>query len=543
MPERIQNTINRIIEWWKKFTSRQKAIMISMAVVVVVAISILLFVVTRPKWVVLKVASDAKEAQNIQNLLKDNKITFEQSKDGMTFSIHEEDSSQAQILLGTNDISSEGYSIDDVVNGSFSTTEADKEKKYKVFLESKFAKQISKMDGISEVDININIPHDDGTIIATNEESSAAVKITFTEGSKGHEKIARSVAHFMAANLRNATTNKITVIDNNGNTLFNGTDDDTSLAQASTQQDVKENAEKLTAKKVKEVLSHDNGMNSAIYDNVDVGCELKMNFTKESSKDYKYYVDTENGKSEGYLDSRTETNTSSKGNNGGTPGTDTNNDDTTYVMDDNGTTSSESSSVTEDYLPSELITTKDGEVGKVDYDESSITIVATNYITYDEDEMKKTGALKGKSFAEFRSKNNEKKQIDVDNQMITAVSNATGINANKITILAYEVPLFHESTGGRTLTDYLQIIIALLVFALLGFVVFRSLKKEQEEQVEEEVSVDDLLAEQNEQQEENLEDIGFNEKSEARILIEKFVDENPEAVANLLRNWLNEDWG
>ena len=25
--------------------------------------------------------------------------------------------------------------------------------------------------------------------------------------------------------------------------------------------------------------------------------------------------------------------------------------------------------------------------------------------------------------------------------------------------------------------------------------------------------------------------------------VEKFVEENPEAVANLLRNWLNEDWG
>jgi len=25
-------------------------------------------------------------------------------------------------------------------------------------------------------------------------------------------------------------------------------------------------------------------------------------------------------------------------------------------------------------------------------------------------------------------------------------------------------------------------------------------------------------------------------------LVEKFVDENPEAAANLLRNWLNEDW-
>ena len=31
-------------------------------------------------------------------------------------------------------------------------------------------------------------------------------------------------------------------------------------------------------------------------------------------------------------------------------------------------------------------------------------------------------------------------------------------------------------------------------------------------------------------------------KSETRLMIEKFVDENPEAVASLLRNWLNEEW-
>ena len=43
-------------------------------------------------------------------------------------------------------------------------------------------------------------------------------------------------------------------------------------------------------------------------------------------------------------------------------------------------------------------------------------------------------------------------------------------------------------------------------------------------------------------QQEQLEDIGYAEKSEVRLMIEKFVDENPDAVANLLRNWLNEEW-
>ena len=40
-----------------------------------------------------------------------------------------------------------------------------------------------------------------------------------------------------------------------------------------------------------------------------------------------------------------------------------------------------------------------------------------------------------------------------------------------------------------------------------------------------------------------LEGIEGEQVSETRKMIEKFVDENPEAVANLLRNWLNEEWG
>ena len=40
-----------------------------------------------------------------------------------------------------------------------------------------------------------------------------------------------------------------------------------------------------------------------------------------------------------------------------------------------------------------------------------------------------------------------------------------------------------------------------------------------------------------------LEDISLENESEEKRLVSKFVEENPEAAANLLRNWLNEDWG
>ena len=39
------------------------------------------------------------------------------------------------------------------------------------------------------------------------------------------------------------------------------------------------------------------------------------------------------------------------------------------------------------------------------------------------------------------------------------------------------------------------------------------------------------------------EDIELETKSEVRLMVEKFVDDNPDAAAQLLRNWLNEEWG
>ncbi len=55
------------------------------------------------------------------------------------------------------------------------------------------------------------------------------------------------------------------------------------------------------------------------------------------------------------------------------------------------------------------------------------------------------------------------------------------------------------------------------------------------------MSVEQLLESQ--PVEEALDNIEMDEGSETKRLIEKFIDENPEAAANLLRNWLNEEYG
>ena len=82
-----------------------------------------------------------------------------------------------------------------------------------------------------------------------------------------------------------------------------------------------------------------------------------------------------------------------------------------------------------------------------------------------------------------------------------------------------------------------------LILGLLGFVVLRSMrvkKEAAEEPVEEELSVEEMLQSMPESE---LEDIDLEAKSEKRLMVEKFVDENPDAAASLLRNWLSDDWG
>ena len=545
MADRIKNLLNRIAEWWKKFTSRQKALIISAVSVVAIALIILGVVATRPDRMTLVTATDATQAQSIKDLLDGESIKYTQSEDGMTFTIDKKDEADATVLLGQNGIYSNGYTgekADDsypfshVVDGSFTTTESDKQRKNSYWLQKQMEKYLKTLSNVKDAQVNLNIPDDDGTLAAKSEESSASVMLDLSDSMSDDQ--AAGVAKFVATGLGNKTTSNITIIDTDDNILFSGGDETTSGGIASSNLSAQQKKEKYVEDKVKKILSQ-NTTGDAVYDNVQVAANLDMDFDDSEIKNWEYSV--ADGQDQGYLDSQTTESSSSTGSNAGEPGTGSNNDVNGYVTTNGANTSSESNKTTSKYLPNEKYTHTKQAAGKVNNSDSSITITAYNDVIYDEDQMKASGQLGKQTFEQFVAANSGMTATRVNNTLIQAVSNATGIPTSNITINAYDVPQFHYSTGGRTWVDWLEIILAVLIFALLGFVAFRSLRGKKEEEEAEEVSVDTLLKQQ--QEDEQLEDIGYNEKSEARQLIEKFVDEKPEAAANLLRNWLNEDWG
>ncbi|MCR5655591.1 MAG: flagellar M-ring protein FliF [Lachnospiraceae bacterium] len=533
MPEQLRALINRIMEWWKRFSTRQKTIIITVAVVVVVAIVVLVTLLNRKTYVVLLTAESTQEASEITGLFDSNAIDYVTDDSGTQISVLESQEAQANLLLGANNIPTDSYTIDNVTSGGFSTTESDKQKRYKVFLEQKLAATIEANSLVKKATVDMDIPEDDGTLISQDKESFAAITLELLDDMD--EDTAASLARVAATALGNQSTDNITIVDTEGNLLFSGEDASTvGGATATTQLSMKQKAEQLVKNEVKSVL-----LGTELYDNVEVASNLDLDFSKSTVVDHQYTAAPD--QTQGVLSSEDLYQSDSTGGVAGVPGTTSNDDDTTYVMEDYQTSSESVTEESRKYLPNEKVTTTEVPAGLIKYETSTVSVAAKAIHIYKEEEVKEQGLLTDISWEEFQAANGEQVKLEVDESLYEVVHTATGIPAENISIVAYEVPVFVDKEGANIqATDIIQIVIILIILALLAFVILRSMRTEKEEEPVEELSVESLLQSTPTEQ---LEDIELEEKSETRRMIEKFVDENPEAVASLLRNWLAEDWG
>lgn len=534
MPEQVKQILDKIVEWWKKFNNKQRIVLISSFSVVMIALLILAVVMTTPATTVLYRCEDYSEAAKIKEILdSDETISYTFDERSLSFIVNEEDEAAASMLLGSNQIELENYNINNVIDGSFTKTEADKQKAYQDYLEKKFADHISDLSMVESATVSLTMPKDDGTILSRKEKATAAIGLKL-KGDISEEQ-AYALALYVATQLGNETTEGVTIIDQNSNVIYSGKDSQSTMSTVTTQLTYVQKKESEIKKEITDVL-----VKSHVFADVQVAMNLNINF------DQKEQVKTELGIPNG-MDGGAITQqhlydmVTNQGIEGGVPGTDTN-DDTTYVIEDGTLGHTEISESDTIYDYDKTVTTTHGTGGNIVYENSSATVMATKYIVYDEVELRATGQLDEITWEEFKAANKETRVVEVDESYIKAIANATGFPAKSITFMCYEEPTFiDEPDNGFNVMDYAQIIVCVLIFALLGYVVFRSTRTEKTEELQPEISVEALLESTAESQE-ALEDIGYNEKSDVRLMIEKFVDENPDAVASLLRNWLNEEW-
>ena len=538
MAERLRALWQKVLDWWNQFTAKQKTLIVGAGTVVLLTIIILVTVLNQPQYITLAQATSTKEASEIKELLDSNSINYKMSDDGLEFKVLKKDQANANLILGANDIQSYAYNISNVTEGSFSTTESDKQKKYVKYLESQLEHDmLVKFDAIETASVTLHIPDNDGTLIGNKDEASAWILLNINDPNNFGEENATFVAKAVAAALGKKSTNDIVILDYSGNLLFSGSEETTDAGIASNQLNLKTKAEQIVKNEVKKVL-----LGTKLYDDIQVASNLVLDFSKEEKTNHTYTPAED--QTQGVLSHESIYNAENVNGVSGIPGTDTNEDDeTTYVTQDNTNSSSTITEETRDYLPNEEITTSTNIPGAIKYDESSISVTAINYVVMKEEDYDKA-ANGDVDWKDYKIANTEPASLDVPEEMINVVAKATGIAASNVAMAAYTQYVFVDKTGANvTVTDILQIVTILIILGLLAFIVIRSMwtsKKTEEEPEPEALSVEQLLEST---PEETLEDIEMDTGSETKRLIEKFVEENPEAAATLLRNWLNEDYG
>ena len=533
MADKLKQIPQKLLDIWKSWSVKQRVLIIGSIVAFIAVVSIVAIVLTRPKYEVLVTCEDYTEMNSVTTLLTDNNHKYKINN--MVVSVNSKELTACKMLLASQNIQSDGYTFEDAMKRSFTTTDSDSTKQYAHYLETKLEGDLKDMDGVKDASVTINMPEKTNSFYQAASDATVAVKLVTTKDI--NEDAAESMASLLAMAVGNDSTKSITIIDNKGNTLFNGAAGNNSTSGVGMNSKLKYKSQ-IEATTSSSLLR--NIVSTGLYDAViTLNYELDWNTVNTIAKEYT----AQEGREEGLYSHSYEQ--ESVGTNGasGTPGT-TSNSGTTYDITD-GTTSTSTYTVKEyDYLPNELVTTTNTDPGAIVKNGSSIAVTLIKNVTYEETQAKKLGYLDGKDWDTFKSENSEPVTLNVDNSWVDIISKGTGIDPANISVVAYQKNSFQDKASSNILSKasfWVQIVLAAAILGILVLVIIRSARPLTVEEKEPELSVEEMLASTRENQP-SVDDIDLQEKSETRKAIEKFVDENPEAVALLLRNWLNEDW-
>ena len=216
------------------------------------------------------------------------------------------------------------------------------------------------------------------------------------------------------------------------------------------------------------------------------------------------------------------------GNTGDIPGTDTNPQGTiTYQMGEDGNSQYNKSHTVREYLYNQTNEQKEKAVGKLINEQStmSISLWYGKHITSPD-------GLTPEYLEQVRQ----------------SAYAATGVPVENITIsvqkLAADTPV--EVTIMETVGELFDQFgfYALMLILLIVMVITAMPKKKAVPEDVQAVAMEAAVAAEgpDTQPAEILPDINIQEQSELKKQIEKFVQDNPDSVAQLLRNWLAEDW-
>ncbi len=506
MGETIQHMRNQLNEYWNEMdkSKRKKILIISAAIIIMIII--LTIVLTRPKYEVLYEDLSLKDMAQITKKLDEMGVKWKiPDKDNNTTILVPADmKNKIKIELASYGLPNEGYSFIDAFNdSSWTMTDYDKKERMKYALQSELSSTISEIDGIENATVYIDVKEGTGFVLEENKmETTASVFIERTDNRPLKGETVTAIKNLVAGSI-NMDPENVKIIDSEGKLLSEEHEDEDFLL--TDQFVIKHNLELRINDSLREFLENVFGDG-----NVDVRSSVKINFDSESTSIVEFAPPIE-GNDEGLIRSMEQIEEHmADAAEGGIPGVDSNVDPEDYQMMEDGNERYSKISNTINYELNEI----NKEIRKAPGQVEDITVAVL---------INRNALIDG----EFTP--------GLEDEIADLIYAATGLDTKQVEVKAQnfrkdDLETAEEKRDIKWLPIILSIILA---SAVVAYVAYRR-RQEDIEGFEPEIDEETLI-------ETEVQDLEFEtEESKMKVQIDKLVDNKPEAVAQLLRTWLNE---
>ncbi len=516
MPDAITNILNKITEFWKQLDKSQKIrIYITGGVLLAVIIFGLYF--TLKSNYVLLIRDAQEDLKAITEVLDSKGIKYKANADGSIY-VDKKNRDAADVALVMEGLPKGSMTFENAWGSiKLNTTESDKKKLWENYGKAELEAKIKMLDNVKNATVSISLP-EKSVYVKPNSDTQKGKAYVTVVGDVNAQQV-QGIVMLVASSFVDLDPQNVTVGDEYGN-ILNAKANDSSIDMANTHEEMRTNKALQLESEVKKIY---NVGPSAYFDTLVVTVNPILDFDKLIMEENG--IKNPDGMDEGALISSQEIKESvTNGSANGTAGIDSNPGTPSYQTGQDSNSDYNKSDKTANYEYTRYIKQSEKAVGKMLMDESTMTIA----LWYG-NRIKDATALD----------ENFLNQVKVD------ASRATGIPTSNISVSTYKMA--EEVVPVVAWTDTLKEIIdtyglfALILFLTIGLLIAAVPRKKPEEDIAE---LEPAMAGGPTfiSPEEHLEEIDLEEKSEVKKQIDKFVKQKPDAVAQLLRNWLADDW-
>lgn len=512
-------------ELWNKQEKKKKIWIISATVVVVLCIALLIFAMTRKNYAVLFSGMTSTEAGEVYNMLQDQGMDVKVRNDS-TILVPEDKAEELRLNLSAQGYPKSGLNYDVFEKASsFGSTDMEKQVYLKFQLEQNITQTIKRLEKIQDATVMVTLAKDSQFALSGsgNTPASASVVVNLKNGQTLTQNEAQSIRNLVMRSVPNLTAENITLVDSNMQAYEDAGEVDTvySGENLSLQKTVQNNLEEQLLKLLLPVFGQGK---------VSTSVNVRLNFDTKVTTSVTFEPPVE-GEEQGLIVSMKELYETINGGAAadGTVGVDANGGAVTYPTTDGQTDGTYNKTTRE--FNAEINETKEQiEEAKGKIEELSVSVILDSDGTTDEviQEVRNLVAT----------------AIGVEEENITVSRMPFKANQQQAEEAAAQQELLEKQQRSRLIRNILIGTVLALAAAAVIYLIWKKRKQAQAEalalaEVEQQRQGIDLMADEDL----DISDLTSNKEPENTEKIKKLVQSNPEAVAQLLRNWLGDEYG